>query len=145
MEEMWFRAARPWQPARAFGTPARRGMSDLHSALRAWRSQKAQSLSQPAFCVFSNAELDRLVASCPHSTDALLRVQGFGKAKVQKFGEDIVRICKDFEPSLHPPAPAPAAKRKLPAFKEDASNASSSRPKLTTKRRSRQSSGRRAS
>ena len=67
-------------------------MSDLHAALRSYRSSKAAALSQPAFCVFSNAELDALVAACPHSTIELAAVKGFGRAKVQKFGDDIVRI-----------------------------------------------------
>ena len=50
-------------------------MSELHAALRSYRSSKAAALSQPAFCVFSNAELDALVAACPHSTIELERPQ----------------------------------------------------------------------
>ena len=95
-------------------------MAALQQALRAYRSQKATQLSQPAFCVFSNAELDGLVAACPHSVSELLGVKGFGKAKVSKFGDDLVRICSGHSkpppgslPAAAPPAAAP--KRKLPS------------------------------
>jgi hypothetical protein len=103
---------------------------DLETALRLFRSEKAASLGQPAFCVFTNAECDGLVAACPRSTAELARVKGFGKAKVAKFGADIVRICSAGhhrpEPrsssiatssaSARPPAPSGSKpdKRKLP-------------------------------
>jgi len=92
-------------------------MSDLHAALRSYRSSKAAALSQPAFCVFSNAELDALVAACPHSTIELAAVKGFGRAKVQKCGDDIVRICSGHLKSAAAALPAAAApaKRKAPA------------------------------
>ncbi|EOD20460.1 hypothetical protein EMIHUDRAFT_208320 [Emiliania huxleyi CCMP1516] len=92
-------------------------MSELHAALRSYRSSKAAALSQPAFCVFSNAELDALVAACPHSTFELAAVKGFGRAKVQKFGDDIVRICSGHLKSAAAALPAAAApaKRKAPA------------------------------
>ena len=92
-------------------------MSELHAALRSYRSSKAAALSQPAFCVFSNAELDALVAACPHSTIELAAVKGFGRAKVQKFGDDIVRICSGHLKSAAAALPAAAApaKRKAPA------------------------------
>lgn len=79
-------------------------MADLYAALKNFRSQKAQALGQPAFCVFSNAELDGLVAACPKTSAELVRCKGFGPQKVKKFGDEIVRIC-----SLGLPRPMAAA------------------------------------
>ena len=102
-------------------------MSALLKALRTYRTQKAGELSQPAFCIFSNAELDGLAAACPRSTAELRDIKGFGPSKVAKFGDDVIRICSGFSRSTSSPrapsssAPVPPSlptagkKRKLPS------------------------------
>ena len=36
--------------------------SDLGAALKGYRTQRSSELAQPPYCVFTNAELDALVA-----------------------------------------------------------------------------------
>ena len=74
--------------------------SDLASALKAYRTKTAQQISQPAYCIFSNKVLDEIVTTRPTTSEALLRVPGFGQQKLQKFGAEILRIVSG--------APAPA-------------------------------------
>ena len=73
--------------------------TDLGSALRAYRTTAASQLAQPAYCVFTNKELEALVSVRPQSISALYGVPGFGPAKIQKFGAEIVRICTTYAPS----------------------------------------------
>ena len=92
----------------------------LANALKVFRKAAADQLSQPAFCVFSNKALDALVAAQPQSLSALQRVPGFGKAKAEKFGTEIVRICSAHagagSASLpQPSAPLPPSAATLPA------------------------------
>ena len=46
--------------------------SDLGAALKSYRTRRSGELSQPPYCVFTNAELDVLVATCPRSPTATL-------------------------------------------------------------------------
>ena len=116
-------APAPARPAATQALPS----SDLGAALKAFRTRRANELSTPPYCVFTNAELDALVAACPRSTAELSRIKGFGASKVSKFGDDIVSICSS---GLSRPPPnalaaaaaatatgsaVPPAKRRLPS------------------------------
>jgi ATP-dependent DNA helicase PIF1 len=72
--------------------------------------------------VFSNKELDALVAARPQSLGDLRNVPGFGPAKIQKFGDEIIRIvCATPAPASGssvgavPEMRSISVKRKLPA------------------------------
>ena len=82
------------------------GMS-LYEELKAMRYARAQALGQPAFCVFSNKVLDEVVAVRPTSMQQLLSIRGFGHAKAQQVGAEIIQICAGA--SRSGPAPAPLA------------------------------------
>ena len=100
-------------------SPQRPAMDGM---LRAFRTKTATELGQPAYCVFSNKELDALVAARPQSLVDLRNVPGFGPAKIQKFGDEIIRIvCAMPAPASGssvgavPEMPSISGKRKLPA------------------------------
>lgn len=59
--------------------------------LKAWRLKVATELDQPAFVIFSDKTLRDLVAKSPRSLDDLRHVYGFGPAKIERFGSDILR------------------------------------------------------
>ena len=111
---------------------------DLGAALKSYRTQRASELSTPAYCVFTNAELDAVVAACPRSTAELGRIKGFGPAKMSKFGDDVVAICNSGLTRPSPEARAEAAaaaataapkKRRLPSsFKATSSSALTAAP-----------------
>jgi ATP-dependent DNA helicase RecQ len=78
----------------------------LEEALRAWRKAEVAKTGKPAFIVFGDAVLRNLVVACPQSISGLLAVSGIGPEKADRFGAEIVAICRaviSTEPaSTHP-------------------------------------------
>ena len=118
----------PMKLAAAAPTPAVSvECSGLHAELLAYRSTEAERLGLSAFRVFTDAQLDAVLARRPITATALECIDGFGGVKSQH-GEQIVEIVKSHAPrrtaeprrllvdpaSKVPEAPG-AAKRKLPA------------------------------
>ena len=58
--------------------------------LREWRRQEAASASLPAYCVFTDATLVAIAEARPRSDLDLFKVQGLGKVKVDKYGEQVL-------------------------------------------------------
>lgn len=71
-------------------------MSDeeLLNKLKAYRARKTAGGSIPAYRVFTNEQLDEIVRVKPKSHEMLLGIKGIGKAKDEKYGDDILKICK---------------------------------------------------
>lgn len=63
---------------------------ELLKNLKAWRLRTATELDQPAFVIFSDKTLRDLVAKKPRSLDDLRHVYGFGPAKIEKFGSEVL-------------------------------------------------------
>jgi ATP-dependent DNA helicase RecQ len=70
--------------------------SDLFEALREWRRDTAKEQSIPAFTVLHDVTLDELCSKRPRSLAALLHVHGIGERKAEKYGEQILKILRDF-------------------------------------------------
>jgi ATP-dependent DNA helicase UvrD/PcrA len=66
----------------------------LHAALREWRRQRAADEKVPAYCVFTDATLTALAELVPADTASLVRVPGIGPAKVEKYGDELVGLCR---------------------------------------------------
>ncbi len=67
--------------------------AELEERLRTWRKAEAQTLGQPAYCVFADRTLRAIAEERPVSEEDLLAIAGMGPAKVNKFGEGILRVC----------------------------------------------------
>ncbi|HLZ37065.1 MAG TPA: ATP-dependent DNA helicase UvrD2 [Mycobacteriales bacterium] len=65
----------------------------LLERLRGWRLAKARELAQPAFCVFTDATLQAIAEARPRDARALLAVPGVGRAKLDRFGADLLALC----------------------------------------------------
>jgi DNA helicase-2/ATP-dependent DNA helicase PcrA len=76
---------------RCGGCPADRD-ERLFEALRTWRAERAKELSQPAYCVFTDATLEAIAERKPGSVAALVDIPGIGQAKLDKFGEDVLTL-----------------------------------------------------
>jgi len=76
---------------RCDGCPADRD-EQLFEALRSWRAERARELSQPAYCVFTDATLEAIAERKPVSVAALVEIPGIGAAKLEKFGEDVLAL-----------------------------------------------------
>ena len=60
--------------------------------LREWRRQEASDQQLPAYCVFTDATLIAIAEARPRSIGELIKVQGLGKTKVDRYGEHLLAI-----------------------------------------------------
>jgi superfamily II DNA helicase RecQ len=58
--------------------------------LSAYRFKTSREENVKAFFIFNNAERDELIAKYPRTEEELLEGKGFGRAKVEKYGEPIL-------------------------------------------------------
>lgn len=66
----------------------------LHATLREWRRQRAAAENVPAYCVFTDTTLTALAEMAPDDTAALVAVPGIGPAKLEKYGAELVGLCR---------------------------------------------------
>jgi len=64
----------------------------LFEALRSWRADTARELGQPAYCVFTDATLGAIAEQRPAAREALGALPGIGPAKIERFGDDVLRL-----------------------------------------------------
>ena len=64
----------------------------LINELKSFRKNAAYKENVPAYYIFNNATLDSIVEHKPRTLKELYNVQGFGKVKVEKYGNDILKI-----------------------------------------------------
>lgn len=69
---------------------------DLLIRLKEWRLRMAKELDLPAFVILSDKALRDLVEKSPRSLSDLHQVYGFGPAKIEKFGSDVLRELKSY-------------------------------------------------
>jgi ATP-dependent DNA helicase PIF1 len=62
------------------------------SALRSWRLQRARADSVPAYVIAHDSVLELVAVKLPSSAGQLLAIKGFGPAKVEKYGADILSL-----------------------------------------------------
>ena len=67
----------------------------LAERLRAWRQGFAKEHDVPAFLVFSDRTLRALVEQRPGTRDDLLAVHGIGPAKIEQFGDALLRALAE--------------------------------------------------
>ena len=60
--------------------------------LREWRRQEAAEQKLPAYCVFTDATLVAIAEARPRSMPDLLKVQGLGRTKADKYGDHLLAI-----------------------------------------------------
>lgn len=65
--------------------------------LRQWRRSKASAEKKSAFLISTNRELQMLAVYLPRTIEELLEIPGFGKAKAEKYGNELIEAIKDVE------------------------------------------------
>ena len=66
----------------------------LWQALKQWRSERARADNVPAYIICGDKTLQSIVQTQPETTDALHQVYGLGDAKIDKFGSEILEVCR---------------------------------------------------
>jgi ATP-dependent DNA helicase RecQ len=78
----------------------------LFTQLRNWRTETARPTKTPAFLILSDAVLRAIATRAPQNLTTLSTISGIGPSKVDKYGADLIAICRGtFIPSEKPVAP----------------------------------------
>ena len=72
----------------------------VFNLLRDWRSERCKKEGVPPYILFNNKQLAEVVKMRPQSSVDLLKIEGIGKAKAEKYGEDILKITLKEEKSV---------------------------------------------
>jgi superfamily II DNA helicase RecQ len=70
----------------------------LLKRLKEWRKQRAEKEGIPVYIIANNKELLAIVQSKPKSKEALKQIKGYGKKKIEKYGDDVLKIISGFLP-----------------------------------------------
>ncbi|MGZ4609346.1 MAG: ATP-dependent DNA helicase UvrD2 [Actinomycetes bacterium] len=65
----------------------------LFEQLREWRAEQARVASVPAYVVFTDLTLIALAEARPTTETQLLAISGVGRTKLERYGDDVLRIC----------------------------------------------------
>jgi ATP-dependent DNA helicase RecQ len=84
------RAGRPAGPVAEL-TPA---AEKAFAALREWRTEQARREKMPPYVVMSDAHLRGIAAQSPASPTELSRCPGIGPVKLERYGDDILRVLE---------------------------------------------------
>ena len=66
----------------------------IEARLREWRAAEARRLGLPAYVVLHDRTLAAVVQARPANPQQLSQIPGFGPAKVERFGEAILTLCR---------------------------------------------------
>jgi len=61
-------------------------------SLKIWRSEKAREQNLPGYFIATNKELVSVAKFRPVKKEELLEIKGFGKHKIENYGEEIIEI-----------------------------------------------------
>lgn len=70
----------------------KKNVEQLREELKKYRLAKSKEENVPAYMIFNNEEMERLVLSYPTTENELLAVKGFGKKKIDKYGKELIKI-----------------------------------------------------
>lgn len=71
---------------------SRRDESVLREELTAYRLKKSREENVKAYFIYNNNEMEDMIAKYPLTEEELLKVKGFGKIKVEKYGKEILSV-----------------------------------------------------
>jgi len=63
-------------------------------SLKIWRSKKAKEQNLPSYFIATNQELVSVAKFRPVKKEELLEIKGFGKHKIEHYGEEIIEILE---------------------------------------------------
>lgn len=64
----------------------------IFNSLRQWRSERARADGMPSYLISTNRQFALMAESRPKTLEALLEIEGFGRARGEKYGREILNI-----------------------------------------------------
>ena len=68
----------------------------LEMSLKEWRSRQYKELNIPAYRVIPNKTLLEIATKIPRTREELMAIKGFGEARWEKYGAEILAIAAEF-------------------------------------------------
>jgi hypothetical protein len=106
---------KPAKPVQEFGAAK---YPEFHAQIKAWRNRIADSLELPGHMVLPRRTLLEIADELPATRQALLKINGMGEKKVQRFGAEILEMTMSYrnKNNMAIPCEEPVpAKSKAPA------------------------------
>ncbi len=82
---------KPQEPWKEMLTEADMGLFNL---LREWRGQRCRKDGLPPYVLFTNVQLAEITKNRPQSLADLTKIDGVGKAKADRYGEEILAVTR---------------------------------------------------
>lgn len=73
------------------------GQEALVARIKEWRAAEAKRLGVPAYVVLHDRTVQAIAAAQPQNPRQLLDVDGMGPAKVEKFGQSLLDLCRPLQ------------------------------------------------
>ncbi len=70
--------------------------TELYNTLKRWRDMKVEEENVAIYMVANQATLKEIATYLPLTKKDLLQISGFGKAKADKYGDDIIEAVEEF-------------------------------------------------
>ena len=70
----------------------------LFKTLRAWRSERCKQEGVPPYVICNNRQLAAIARKRPATLASLGEIDGFGEAKLKKYGQDLLTLLAGAEP-----------------------------------------------
>ncbi len=70
--------------------------TELYNTLKRWRDMMVQEENVAIYMVANQATLKEIATYLPLTKKDLLQISGFGKAKVDKYGDDVIEAVQEF-------------------------------------------------
>lgn len=81
---------------------------ELLRRLKAWRTARAEAERVPAYIIAHNSMLEQIAIRLPLDAKSLMAIKGIGVTKVEKIGEDLLAITREFADAQPAPAESPS-------------------------------------
>lgn len=104
-------------------SPASIVNDDLYESLRLWRDAVCQDYNLPIYMVANRKSLTEISSMLPSTRKDLMKISGFGKAKAEKYGDDILDLVLDYceknnlKSQMFPDEEKPPKEKKKPGVK----------------------------
>lgn len=69
---------------------------ELYERIAEMRTQIADEMNLPLYLIFSNQAIKNVCINLPADKNSLMKVKGFGKAKVGKYGDEVINFVREY-------------------------------------------------
>ena len=70
--------------------------TEIYKTLKNFRLKESRKEKIKAYYIFTNSELENIITAMPKNKEELLKINGFGERKVEKYGAAILEILKKY-------------------------------------------------